>query len=90
MEERKKKGRKKKSRKNVYKEHNLTPDKHPRQTNSATVNIICSVNMRNSSDSDMYNTNVIAMKTMMIVLNLSDHDLTKAQGHCTLHCEVKE
>jgi hypothetical protein len=37
----------KKERKCVYKKHNLTPDNDPRETNSATVNIVCSPNVRN-------------------------------------------
>jgi hypothetical protein len=26
----------------------------------------------------------------MIMITLCDHDLSKAQGYCTLHCELKE
>lgn len=53
----------KERKKHVYKEHNLTSDKDNRQTNSMTINTICSPNMRNSTDSnDRYNTNVIITK----------------------------
>ena len=33
--------------------------------------------------------NIIVI-TIMIMVTLCDHDLTKAQGHLTLNCEVKE
>jgi accessory gene regulator protein AgrB len=26
----------------------------------------------------------------MIIITLCDHDLSKAEGYCTLHCELKE